>query len=282
MTNEMEGKVALITGAGRGQGRSHALLLAEEGADIVAVDICSDINPVGYPMSTWDDLEETRALVAGLGRRVIARQVDVRNLAQLQSAVADAMQQFGRLDMVCANAGIIVGSPVVDMTEDQWDTTIGVNLSGVWRTFRAALPAIVAGGRGGSAIAIGSVGSVRGAPNIAAYDAAKHGILGLVRCLAHEMSEHHIRVNAVLPTTVDTMMANNSVIYSLMRPDLEHPTLSDVEPAMRGMNLLPTATIDPIDISNAVLWLASDRARYVTGIALPVDAGSSEKYVWTG
>ena len=274
----MDGKVAFITGAARGQGRSHALRLAEEGADIIAIDLCGPVATVeGYPMPTPDDLAETAKLVEEHDRRIVARQADVRDTGQLQAAVRDGLSEFGHVDVVVANAGIGTYAPALEMTEDVWQETIDINLTGVWKTVKAAVPPMVARGQGGSVVVTSSAAGIIGFPNLALYSAAKHGLTGLARVLMQELSPHMIRVNTVNPTTVNTDMIQNDMQYKLFRPDLENPTQADMAEGMTGLNALPIPWVEPVDISNAVLWLASDESRYVTGVVLPVDAGLSQK-----
>jgi len=275
MPGRVEGKVAFITGAGRGQGRSHAVRLAQEGADIIAVDICHDIEGA-LPMSTPDDLAETVKLVESLDRRIIATQADVRDFDGIKAAVDAGVEELGRLDIVLANAGIAsAGGPVATMAPDGWKNTIDINLTGLWHTARAAIPHLVAGGQGGSIVLTGSVAALKGAADMSAYVSAKHGVLGLMRTLALELGPQRIRVNSVLPTNVNTPMFMNEGAYKLFRPDLENPGPDDVaEIAAAFMHVLPVGWVEPEDISNAILFLVSDEARYITGVALPVDAGA--------
>jgi SDR family mycofactocin-dependent oxidoreductase len=274
----LDGKVALVTGAARGQGRSHAVRLAEEGADIIAIDVCTPIETVTYRGAREADLAETAAEVEKLDRRIVTRKADVRDLSALQSAVAGGLEEFGRLDIVVANAGIFSSAPVHELTEEQWDTMIDINLTGVWKTVRATVPTLIEQGTGGSIILISSTGGVQGFPNFAHYVAAKHGVLGLARTMCNELGQHNIRVNSIHPTSVLTDMIDHDDMYRLFRPDLENPTQDDFREALLGaMNVLPVPWVEPRDISNAVAWLASDQARYVTGVALPVDAGALQK-----
>jgi SDR family mycofactocin-dependent oxidoreductase len=273
----VDGKVAFITGAARGQGRSHALRLAEEGADIIAVDLCRPVETAPYELATSDDLAQTAKLVENFDRRIVARQADVRDLGQLQDVVQEGLAELGHIDIVCANAGIASFVPALEMDEQTWHEMIDINLSGVWKTIRAAVPPMIEQGRGGSVIITSSVAGLFGFPNLASYSAAKHGVVGLMRVLTQELAPHMIRVNTVNPTTVDTPMIASDAIFRLIRPDLEHPTKDDLGEAFIGLNSLPIPWVEPIDISNAVLWLASDEARYVTGVTLPVDAGFCQK-----
>jgi len=270
----LAGKVAFITGAARGQGRSHALRLAREGADIIAIDLCGPLPTVGYPLSTPDDLAKTVDLVEELDRRIVAAQADVRDLASLDRALADGVAELGRLDIVCANAGILSSGSLADLTEEAWREMIDINLSGVWRTCRAAIPHLIAGGRGGSIVLTSSVAGLKSYPNIAHYVSAKHGVTGLMRTLAVELAPHRIRVNSVHPTQVDTDMIQNDVMYRLFCPDSENPTKEEFATASRATGLLPVDWVEAIDVSNAVLFLASDDARYITGTALAIDAGA--------
>jgi SDR family mycofactocin-dependent oxidoreductase len=273
----MDGKVAFITGAARGQGRSHALRLAEEGAEIIAVDVCQQVDTVPYEMSTADDLAETAKLVEEFDRRIVARQADVRDLGQLEQVVQEGISEFGHIDVVCANAGIGSFAPALEMDEEMWDRMIDVNLTGVWKTIKAAVRPMVERRQGGAVIITSSVAGLMGFGNLAHYSAAKHGVVGLMRVLAQELAPYMIRVNTVNPTSVNTPMIHNDAIYRLFRPDLENPTRDDVGEGFMGLNALPIPWVEPVDISNAVLWLASDEARYVTGVTLPVDAGFCQK-----
>jgi (+)-trans-carveol dehydrogenase len=273
----VEGKVAFITGAARGQGRSHAIRLAEEGADIIAVDVLEPVPGAPYDASTEADLAETVRAVEALDRRIVASKADVRDYDALRSALDEGVAQLGRLDIVSANAGISTAmAPADQLSEEIWLDMIDVNLNGVWRTAKAAIPHLKAAG-GGSMILTSSDAGLFAFPNIAHYVSAKHGVVGLMRTLALELAPDMIRVNSVHPTTVDTPMVNNEATYRLFRPDLEHPTVDDFKAAAMGINALPIPWVDARDISNAVLWLASDEARYVTGVALPVDAGAFVK-----
>jgi SDR family mycofactocin-dependent oxidoreductase len=271
---KLEGKVAFITGAARGQGRSHAIRLAQEGADIIAVDICEDMPGMPYPGATEADLDETVKAVEALDRRIVARKADVRDYAGLKAALDEGVAQLGRLDIVSANAGI-GSSPHLtqDLEEATWQDMVGVNLTGVWHTAKASIPHLIAGGRGGALILTSSAAGLKAYPNIAHYVSAKHGVVGLMRTLALELAPHSIRVNSIHPTQVDTTMIQNEATWRLFRPDLEHPTAEDFAPASQAMNALPIPWVEPVDISNALLFLASEEARYITGVALPVDAG---------
>ena len=264
---KLDGKVAFITGAARGQGRSHAVRLAEEGADIIAVDICRDYPTVGYPMATEADLAETVKAVEALDRRIVAAQADVRDLAALRAAVDSAVAQLGRLDVVCANAGICTIQPWDEVTSAVWQDTLDTNLTGVWNTMVAAAPHLIAAG-GGSIICTSSTAGIKGLPFLAPYVAAKHGVVGIARTMANELARHHIRVNTVHPTGVDTpMSAGVGGLDPLIGTD------QNLGPIF--MNTLPVQSVDARDISNAVLFLASDESRYVTGLEFTVDAGNT-------
>ncbi|NEW27092.1 mycofactocin-coupled SDR family oxidoreductase [Nocardia cyriacigeorgica] len=269
----LDGKVAFITGAARGQGRSHAVMLAEQGADIIGVDISKQVSTVPYPTAQPGDLEETVRLVEATGRRMLASDVDVRDLAGLREAVDRGVAEFGRLDIVIANAGINTAAPTIEMEEEMWNEMIDINLTGVWKTVRAAVPHIVAGGRGGSVLLISSIVTEMPNNNIAHYAAAKHGVVGLMRVLTKELGQHNIRVNSIHPTTVATDMVLNDMTYRLFRPELENPTREDFESALSAMYRLPIRIVEPVDISNAVLYLVGDTGRYVTGATHYVDAG---------
>jgi SDR family mycofactocin-dependent oxidoreductase len=275
----LDGKVAFITGAGRGQGRSHAIRLAEEGADIIALDLCADaVETVGYPLATRDDLDETIARVQAKGRRAVQGVADVRDLAQVQAVVDDGIAQLGKIDIVCANAGIGTWAVAWEMTAQQWKDMIDVNLTGVFNAARAALPSMVERGEGGCVILTSSTAGLIGYANTAHYTAAKHGVIGLMKVLAQEAGLHGIRVNAICPTTVNTPLVINDATFQLFAPDLENPTADDVREPFASLNILPDVPwIEPSDVSEAVVWLASDAARYITGIALPIDAGNTVK-----
>jgi (+)-trans-carveol dehydrogenase len=273
----VEGKVAFITGAARGQGRAHAVRLAEEGADIVAVDLCQDIETTPYPGATEADLQETVKEVEALDRRIVAQQADVRDLGALQRAVDEGLSQFGHIDVVCANAGIGSYAPALELTEETWQDVVDINLTGVWKTVRAAAPSMVESGRGGSIVLISSTAGLIAFPNLAHYTAAKHGVVGLMRALAVELAPHMIRVNSVHPTTVDTPMIQNPAIYELFTGQ-QGIGREEAEEAFKPLNALPIPWVETIDISNAVLYLASDESRYVTGTTMVIDAGARAPY----
>lgn len=265
---KLDGQVAFITGVARGQGRAHAIRMAREGADIVGVDICEQIPVVGYKMSTREDLDETISEVEGLGRKIITEIVDVRDHEALQKVFDHGASQLGQPTVVVANAGIGPGGFATP--EEQWNEVIGVNLTGVWNTGRVAIPSMVEHGQGGSIILTSSTGGLIGSPSDVAgmlgYTAAKHGVIGLMRSWANFLAPHFIRVNALCPTTVATPMANNGDVSMI----LEHVP----ELANSLTNAMPVQAVEAMDVANAALWLASDEARYITGLALPVDAGN--------
>ncbi|WP_433713922.1 mycofactocin-coupled SDR family oxidoreductase [Nocardia sp. CA-084685] len=279
MSGRVDGKVAFITGAARGQGRSHAVRLAQEGADIIAIDVCKPVGgSSGIPASTPDDLAETADLVKGLGRRIITAEVDVRDFDSLRAVVDSGVEQLGRLDIIVANAGIGIGGATLDQTDAKdWDAVIDINLSGVWKTVKAGVPHLLSGGRGGSIILTSSVAGLKAHQNIGHYVSAKHGVVGMMRSFAVELGRHRIRVNTVHPTNVNTPMFMNDSTLRLFRPDLENPGPDDLAAVAQQMHVLPVGWVEPVDISNAVLFLASDEARYVTGLPMTVDAGSMLK-----
>ena len=278
MCGRVQGRVALVTGAARGQGRSHAVRLAEEGADVIAVDVVRDVETVPYPGATPDDLEQTAALVEATGRRVMTAQVDVRDHAALAAAVTRGVDVLGRLDVVVANAGVLGSpAPLWQIPEEQWRVTLDVDLTGVFHTVKASVPHVLRGGRGGSVILVSSAAGLKGVPNYGDYAAAKHGVLGIARTLAVELAPYSVRVNSLHPGSVDTTMILNEATISVFTPGDSAPADEQVRAAFRTTNLLPVPWVDAADISNAVLWLASDESRYVTGITLPVDAGMGAK-----
>jgi SDR family mycofactocin-dependent oxidoreductase len=272
----VEGKVALVTGAARGQGRSHAVRLAQEGADIVALDICQDLKTVKYDGATDADLAETASMIEDLDRRVISRKADVRDLAAMESAVADAMSEFGRLDIVVANAGIATAAPAWELTEEMFQEMVDINLVGVWKTVKPAIPIMIEQGSG-SIILTSSTAGLVAFGNLAHYTAAKHGVTGLMRTLAVELAQHNVRCNSVHPTTVDTPMIQNDVIRELFL-GRTGATREEAQAEFQGVNALPIPWVEAVDISNAVLYLASDEARYVTGHTQVVDAGGTAPY----
>jgi SDR family mycofactocin-dependent oxidoreductase len=270
----LENKVAFITGAARGQGRSHAVRLAQEGADIIAVDICEQIASVPYPMSTEADLAETVRLVEEQDRRIVARKADVRDPDVLRTALDAGVAELGRLDIVVANAGISGFAAAADLTSQAWDDVIAVNQTGVWNTCQVALGHLTAHGDGGSIIITSSAAGLHAFANLAHYASSKHGVVGLMRVLAVELGPQKIRVNSIHPTQVNTPMLMNDEIYPLFCPDVENPGPDDLAPVSQSMHTLPVPWVEPVDISNAIVFLASEEGRYITGVPLAIDAGA--------
>lgn len=265
---QLDGQVAFITGAARGQGRAHALRLAADGADIIGIDLCGHIACVGYPLSTREDLDETVKQVEALGRRMVAVEADVRDFEGLQKAFDEGVAQLGPVTIVVANAGIGPGG--MASAQEQWDDVVAVNLTGVWNTGRVAIPSMIANEKGGSIVLTSSTGGLTGSPSdvpgMLGYTAAKHGVIGLMRAWANYLAPHSIRVNSVAPTTVRTPMANNGDVSLIIThvPELANSLT----------NAMPVEAVDAEDVANAVGWLASDEARYITGTVIPVDAGN--------
>ena len=263
VSGRVAGKRVLVTGAARGMGRSHALRLAEEGADLILVDICTSLPELEYPLASRDDLDETARLVEKHQRRAITRVVDIRDAEGLAAAVAEGVQELGGLDAAVANAGVLTVGTWDSTTSEQWRTVVDVNLIGTWNTCAAALPHLV--DAGGSLILISSSAGIKGTPLHLPYTASKHGVVGLSKALANELAAQSIRVNTVHPTGVETGMRPESLQKILGE------TRSDLIPIF--LNALPAVMAEPIDISNAVLFLVSDESRFVTGLEFKVDAG---------
>jgi (+)-trans-carveol dehydrogenase/(-)-trans-carveol dehydrogenase len=283
MSNRLTGKVALITGAARGQGRAEAVRFAEEGASLILVDLPRPIDNLPYAPSTKEDFDETVRLCEDLDARVHAAAVDTRDLAGLESAAREGAAELGGLDIIIGNAGIYtvgrlaVPDPVTGLdvlSEQTWQDMLDVNLTGVYNTVRAAAPLIVDQGRGGVILLTSSGAGLRGGPNLGHYVAAKHGVTGLAKSLAHELGPHWIRVNSIHPGQCNTAMIQNDTTYHLFRPDLEVPSFDAFREVSQRINTLPVPWVEPLDIANACVFLASDEARYITGVALPVDAGT--------
>jgi len=265
---DLTNSVAVVTGAARGQGRGHAIALAAEGADIIVVDRCADIDSIPYPLATKADLDETVELVRATGRRAVPTIADVRDLAALQSGVQAGIDELGEIDIVVANAGVVAIGRKDPTDEQLYRDIVDTNLNGVWHTIAATVPSIIRKGKGGSIILISSVSGMvgRGGDGSAAmfaYTASKHGVVGLMRSAANAYASEGIRVNSVHPTGVATPMTMNNYMMEVMQDNLS--TLAG--------NLLPVPCVDSEDVTNAVVWLASSRARYVTGVAMPIDAG---------
>jgi len=278
----VQGKVAFVTGAGRGQGRSHAVRLAEEGADIIAVDLCHNVATVRYPLATSDDLKETARLVEKLDRRIVAVEADVRERAQLIAALDRGIAELGRLDIVVAQAGIL--SQKAEQQLQAWTDVVDTNLIGIINAVHSALPHLTSGA---SIIATGSTAAYMNVlpmqqvgtdPGGVAYMSAKRLLSQFMHDLARELAPRQIRANVIHPTNVNTDMLHNEGMYRSFRPDLEAPTREDATPAFHVQQAMPIPWIEPVDISNAVLFLASDEARYVTGMQLRVDAGGYLKW----
>jgi SDR family mycofactocin-dependent oxidoreductase len=268
MSGRVEGKVAFVTGAARGQGRSHALRLAEEGADIIAVDLCAPVPNLQYPPATEEDLAETVRQVEALDRRIIATKTDVRDRDALKTAIDEGVAALGRLDIVVGNAGICIVGAWDEVTPEIWNDTIATNLTGVFNTVQLTAPHLIAAG-GGSIILTSSAAGLKGLPFLTPYVASKWGVTGLGKAFAAELAQHSIRVNTLHPTGVATAMGEMGNAF---------PPLLEKNPAVGGMlaNMLPIETTQPSDQSNAVLFLASDEARYVTAMAMTVDAGNTQ------
>jgi (+)-trans-carveol dehydrogenase len=280
MTNavgRVAGKVAFITGAARGQGREHAIRLAEEGADIIAVDVCDDIDGVSYPGAREADLDETAALVEKLDRRIVTEKADVRDLEGLTTALQKGVADLGAIDIVVANAGISgTPAPAALIEQSAWQTMLDINVTGVWHTVKAALPHMTNGG--GSIILVSSMLGLRGGGYMAHYASAKHAVVGLMNSLANELAPQWIRVNSIHPGNVRTPMLDNEWFCRTLRPDLENPTIDDAAEIIGQFHMMPKPLIEARAVSNAVLFLASDEAQYITGAALPVDAGAVAKF----
>jgi SDR family mycofactocin-dependent oxidoreductase len=274
MMGKLEGKVAFITGAARGQGRSHAIRLAQEGADIIGVDLCAQIDTVAYPMSTPEDLAETARQVEALDRRIVISQADTRDLPALKAAVEAGIAELGPVDIILANAGVAPhGSPEPDI-EAMFRSVIEINLIGVWNTVMAAVPAMIERDQGGAIVLTSSTQGLSGSGGdgtgaSSGYAASKHGVVGLMRSFANWLAPYSIRVNTVHPTGVNTPMIVNDVMGAYVEA---HPEVGDA-----FKNLLPVPMIESIDVSNAIAYLVSDDGRYVTGVTFPVDAGFNAK-----
>lgn len=271
------GKVAMITGAARGIGRAQAVRFAQEGADIIGIDLCGPLHTVVVPSSTPADLDETARQVARAGAHMVKAIADVRDIDALDTAVTEGVARLGGLDIVCATAGVTSRGAAVEMPVEQWQTMLDVNLTGVFHTCQVTAPHLIARG-GGAMVLVSSIAGLRGLVGVAHYTAAKHGMVGLMRSLAIELAPYRVRVNTVHPTNVDTLLIQNDAVSSAFRPDLDRvPTRDEFAAAARPMNLLDIPWIDPVDVANASLFLVSDEARYITGATLPVDAGSTQR-----
>ncbi len=265
----LEGKVGFVTGAGHGQGRTHAVRMAQEGANLILCDICAPIPQTQAPMATYEELEETARLVEAAGGQVVFGIADVRDRAAVQAIVDKGLAKFGSVDVVSANAGIWKPTPFLDIEDDEYDAIVDTSMRGAWNTCKAVVPSMIANGRGGSIVITSSAAGIRGQAPWAHYAAAKHAVVGLMRSLANELAKYSIRVNTVHPTGVATFMGMQPVVAEMV----------EKEPLflMGAANMLPIDVIQPEDVSNAVVWLMSDQAQWVTGVALPVDAGNTNK-----
>jgi SDR family mycofactocin-dependent oxidoreductase len=262
----LDGKVVVVTGAARGTGRVHCHRFAEEGADVIAVDAAG----------VADELHGTATQVRDRGRRCVAATADVRDAEAMSEAIDAAVGELGRLDVVVANAGVhTAGAPVWELSEETWQNTLGINLTGVWHTVKAAVPHI--GESGGSVVIISSTNGLRGTANTAHYTASKHALVGLARTLANELGPQRIRVNTVHPGAVGTAMVLNEATFRRLCPDVPNPTAADAAEVLKARNLLPVGWVEPVDIANAVVFLASDEGRYITGTQIVVDAGLTQK-----
>ncbi|MDT5140376.1 MAG: hypothetical protein QOD58_4638 [Mycobacterium sp.] len=262
----LHGKVVVVTGAARGTGRVHCQRFAEEGADVIAID---------FPAAA-DDLQGTASEVESRGRRCVTGQADVAELEAMTAVIGTGVAELGRLDVVIANAGVhTAGAPAWELDPQVWQRTLDINLTGVWHTVRAGVPHI--GADGGSVVIISSTNGIRGSANTAHYTASKHAVVGLARTLANELGPRRIRVNTVHPGAVATPMVLNEKTFRRLRPDLANPTAEDAAEVLMARNLLPVPWVEPVDIANAVVFLASDQGRYITGTQLVVDAGLTQK-----
>jgi hypothetical protein len=260
--------VAFITGAARGQGRAHAIRLAREGADVIALDICSPVSDsIGYPAATPEDLAETVRAVESEGRKVLAREVDIRDDAAVRQLVSDGAEQFGRLDILVANAGVLSWGRIWELTDEQWDTVVGVNLTGTWRTLRAAIPAMIEAGNGGSIVVVSSSAGLKATPGNGHYAATKHGLVGLTNTLAIELGEFGIRVNSIHPYSVETAMIEPDLMMQIFA---EHPHYVH---SFGPMPLQPKGFMSADEVSDVVVWLAGDGSGTLTGAQIPVDKG---------
>jgi SDR family mycofactocin-dependent oxidoreductase len=270
-----DGKVAFVTGGARGQGRSHALHLAREGASVAVCDIAADIDTVPYPLGTPDDLEETGRLLGEAGHgQLLTLTADVRDTEQINRAVADVIDRFGRIDILCANAGVCGFGSFWEITDQMWNDLIDTDLTGAFKTMRAVVPHMIQQ-RFGRIVATASMGARYGNQNLAHYIAAKWGVVGLVKTLAIEVADKGITVNAICPTAVNTTMCHNPAFHKLFAPDMDNPTLDELEPLYAALNKIPIGWVEPEDISKAVMFLASDDAKYITGSTFDVGAGQT-------
>jgi SDR family mycofactocin-dependent oxidoreductase len=276
----LEGRVALITGAARGQGRAHAIRLADDGADIIAIDICRPISDtITYPLATPEELADTVRAVEATGRKALAREVDIRDLAALQQVVADGIEQFGRLDILVANAGVLSWGRLFEMSEEQWEAVIDVNLNGTWKTIRAAVPAMIEAGNGGSIIIVSSSAGLKATPGNGHYSASKHGLVALTNALAIEVGEFGIRVNSIHPYSIETPMVEKEAMMELFSkyPNYIHsfspmPYRPVNHQGKKGLQEF----MAPEEVSDVVAWLAGDGSGTISGSQIAVDRGTAK------
>lgn len=275
-SEDFEGTVAFVTGAARGQGRSHAVAFAERGADVAICDRCSDSQGVAYPLGTEEELAETVRQIEVLGGKVISATVNTEDRTALDGFVTRTEKEFGRIDIAVANAGVSGMSPITDHDQAVWDDVVGPNLHGVFNTLAAVAPGMAQRGYG-RIVTISSMMGRSSAPNQAAYCASKWGVIGMTKSAAQELAPQGVTVNAVAPGNIDTAMVRNQRLYDIVRPDLENPTWDDVAPALQQLHAQPVALLDPFEVTRAVLFLADDASEHISGIVVPVDAGAASR-----
>lgn len=274
--DDFTNRVALVTGAARGQGRAHALAFAERGADVVICDRCENSDAVPYPLATEDDLAETVRLVEATGRRCVAAKADTSDRAAIDELVARAERELGRVDIAVANAGVSVGGPINDLPSEVWEEVIGSNLTGVFHTVAAVAPGMVERGYG-RIVTISSMLGRSAAQGMAAYGASKWGVIGMTKSAALDLAPHGITVNAIAPGNISTPMIHNDYMYKVVRPDLDAPTRADVEPVFAMLHGQPVPFIEPEEVTRAVLFFAAEASSHITGTVLPVDAGAAAR-----